>query len=228
MIKFLRFLRDSRPITLGYVFFSLSWCVIGITLLVTRILESTHILNAFIATMLFFTTQSNILVVIILLLFLFNFSSKRWFIHLSFICLVNISITSLVFNILLGPNMDSLNLIQYVLHVIVPILYLIFYYVFIHTEIPLKRFYIGIIYPLIYLISIYTWIEPIFGDKIEDSLENFNVSRYVYMFLDPSNFSLGLLGSIGFNLFILGGLIALLSLLLNFLKIKLTQILKTK
>ena len=64
----------------------------------------------------------------------------------------------------------------------------------------------------------YTIIEPLFGNYIESIVTDFVSARYIYPFLDPRNYERETLGLISFNLGILAPLIALLSLLLSYLK----------
>ena len=96
MLKLVHYLRDSKHLSTLYTFLVLLCSVWGIILLILRILNSDHFLNAFVATLVFFTTQSNILVLVVTLFFLLKFHYKKWFNYLSFIALVNIFITGLM------------------------------------------------------------------------------------------------------------------------------------
>jgi len=223
MLKIVQHLRVSKHLSTIYTFLVLSCSVWGIVLLVLRILNSTLIFNAFVSTLVFFTTQSNILVFIITLLFFLNFSRKKWFKYLSFIGLVNIFITSLIFNTILGPFMEHLDLIQYVLHTINPILYIILYYIFMPSKISFKYFYIGIIYPLIYIVSVYTWIEPLLGNYMVNTFDDFDGSRYVYPFLDPESYTSYPKGTMAITFVILGISAFFVTFLLNFFKHKIEE-----
>jgi len=173
--------------------------------------------------MMFFTTQSNILVLIVTLLFLLKFDRKNWFKYLSFIGLVNIFITALIFNTLLGPFMDHLNLIQYVLHVIVPILYVILYFVFMPSSLNVKHFFFGMIYPVTYVVLVYMVIEPFLGRFLIFALDDFDGSRFVYPFLDPSTYSNYPKGTMLVFFMILGISLFGITFLLNFLKTKIEE-----
>jgi hypothetical protein len=223
MLNTVQHLRDSKHLSTIYTFLVLSCSVWGMVLLILRILNSTLIFNAFVSTLVFFTTQSNILVFIITLLFFLDFGRKKWFKYLSFIALVNIFITGLVFNTMLGPFMEHLDLIQYVLHTINPILYIILYYVFMPSKISSRCFYIGTIYPIIYIISVYTWIEPILGDYMIHAFHDFEGSRFIYPFLDPGSYSSYPIGTMAITFFVLGITILILTFLLCFLKNKIEE-----
>ena len=223
MNKFVQHLRDSRHLSFIYTILVFLCSVWGIALLILRIFDSTHILSAFVSTMMFFTTQSNILVLMITLLFLLKFDRKKWFKSLSFIGLVNIFITALIFNTLLGPFMDHVNLIQYVLHVIVPVLYFILYFVFMPSRLNIMHFSIGMIYPVLYVISVYLVIEPFLGNFFIHALDDFDGSRFVYPFLDPSTYSIYPQGTMLIFFIILGISLIGLTFLLNFLKITIEE-----
>jgi len=221
MLKLVHYLRDSKHLSTLYTFLVLLCSVWGIILLILRILNSDHFLSAFVATLVFFTTQSNILVLIVTLLFLLKFHYKKWFNYLSFIALVNIFITGLIFNTILGPFMGKLDLIQYVLHTINPVLYILLYYIFMPTKLDHKYSFIGILFPAFYIISVYSFIEPFLGNYILNAFNEFEVSRFVYPFLDPTNYESHPKGNLFFVLFTLGLSASILSFLLNLLKNKL-------
>jgi len=223
MLNIVQHLRDSKHLSISFTFLVLSCSVWGMVLLILRILNSILIFNAFVSTLVFFTTQSNILVFLITLLFSLNFGTKKWFKYLSFIGLVNIFITGLIFNTMLGPFMEHLDLIQYVLHTINPILYIILYYVFMPSKINFKYSYIGTIYPLIYIISVYTLIEPLLGDYMIHAFNEFDGSRYVYPFLDPGSYSSYPNGTMVFTFVILGFSALIVTYLLCFFKNKIEE-----
>jgi len=224
MNKFVQHLRDSRYLSFIYTFLVFLCSVWGIMLLILRISNSIDILNAFVSTMMFFTTQSNILVLIVTLLFLLKFDQKNWFKYLSFIGLVNIFITALIFNTLLGPFMDHVDLIQYVLHIIVPVMYSILYFVFMPSSLHIKHFFVGIIYPVIYVILVYIVIEPFLGRFLIHALDDFDGSRFVYPFLDPSTYSIYPQGTMLIFFIILGISLFGITFLLNFFKIKIEEV----
>jgi hypothetical protein len=55
---------------------------------------------------------------------------------------------------------------------------------------------------------------------MEQLMTTFESARYVYPFLDPSNYERGIAGLILFNLGVLAPLICLISFLLNYLKFR--------
>jgi hypothetical protein len=223
MLNIVQHLRDSKHLSTIYTFLVLSCSVWGIVLLILRILNSTLIFNAFVSTLVFFTTQSNILVFVVTLLFFLNFGMKKWFKYLSFIGLVNIFITGLIFNTMLGPFMEHLDLIQYVLHTINPILYIILYYVFMPSKISFRCFYIGTIYPIFYIISVYLWIEPLLGNYMIHAFNDFEGSRYVYPFLDPGSYTSYPKGTMAITFIVLGITSLLVTFLLYFFKNKIEE-----
>ena len=226
MLKTIQHLRDSRHISLIYALLVFSCGVWGIFLIVSRLFDSTDFLSAFVSTMAFFTTQSNILALIITSLFLLDFGAKRWFKHLALVGLVNITMTALIFNTLLGPFMDHVNLIQYVLHIINPVLYIALYYLFFNFHDAQKHFYYGVIYPAIYIVLIYTVIEPYLGKFMIHAVSDFEGSRYVYPFFDPANYESYPKGTMFFFILLLCLSVFALSYFLVFLKRKLEEAIK--
>ncbi|WIA07806.1 MAG: hypothetical protein BGWL_c3210 [Candidatus Phytoplasma cynodontis] len=130
-----------------------------------------------------FSKQSVILVFIITTLKLFNkFTNKKWFFYLSFIALVDISLSSIVYNVFID-KFDSLKkfyldyqylTINFVEHIYVPVYYLIFFLFSNIKNIPLKKHYISLIHPFFYFL-----IFVIIG--IYDK----NFTQYPYSFINP-------------------------------------------
>ena len=214
MIEFIK----NDKIKISFSIIVLMFGLLGIALEILRAIQSDNFLGTMFVTFLYFTTQSNLLITIAVLLFIFKKNDKKFYPYFAFISLVNISITALIFHVILVPYMTQVDFIQHVLHTINPILYIIFYFVFFRQHLDVKKFWISLIYPLLFLVSVYTIIEPLFGDYIESIVTDFVSARYIYPFLDPRNYERETLGLLCFNLGILAPLIALLSLLLSYLK----------
>lgn len=214
MIKFIK----NDKVKISFTIIVLVFGLLGIALEILRAIQSDNFLGTMFVTFLYFTTQSNLLITIAVLLFIFKKNDKKFYPYFAFISLVNISITALIFHVILVPYMTQIDFIQHLLHTINPILYIIFYFVFFRQHLNVKKFWISLIYPLLFLVSVYTIIEPLFGDYIESIVTDFVSARYIYPFLDPRNYGRETLGLISFNLGILAPLIALLSLLLSYLK----------
>jgi len=202
----------------------LAFGLLGIGLEILRAIESGNFLGTLFVTFLYFTTQSNLLITIIALLFIFKKTTLKSFDALAFIALINITITGAIFHIILIPYMSQVDLIQHVLHTVNPLIYVMFYFLFLNRNIPINKFYLGLIYPLVFLVLVYTFIEPIFGNYIESIVVDFTSARYIYPFLDPRNYEHETLGLIGFNLGLLAPIITVVSYILLFLKVKLSHI----
>jgi len=213
----IEFIKNDK-IKISFSIIVLMFGLLGIALEILRAIQSDNFLGTMFVTFLYFTTQSNLLITIAVLLFIFKKNDKKFYPYFAFISLVNISITALIFHVILVPYMTQVDFIQHVLHTINPILYIIFYFVFFRQHLDVKKFWISLIYPLLFLVSVYTIIEPLFGDYIESIVTDFVSARYIYPFLDPKNYERETLGLLSFNLGILAPLIALLSLLLSYLK----------
>ena len=101
----------------------------------------------------YFTNQSNLLVLIVSVMMLFKINNKT-FKYLSFITLISIVMTGIIYNVLLRTNItNTLEIIQNELtHIVIPIFYTLIYYIFNKTKLEYKEFYIGLIHPILYLI----------------------------------------------------------------------------
>lgn len=226
MKSFLETIRDIRnreqaKRTIAYLVFS--WGLFGIFLQFTRSFFSPQPLESFLTNFVYFTTQSNIFITIIAYLYIRGKLHGSLYSSLSFIALLNIFITGVVFHILLTPYMSQVSFLNHVLHTINPILYIIFYFTLITEFPPIKKVWISLIYPLIYALLVYIFIEPVLGDLLDQLIDVFDSARYVYPFLDPSNYDNGLLGAILFNLGVLAPIMLVLSFLLLYLKQKFEQ-----
>ncbi|HHW80026.1 MAG TPA: Pr6Pr family membrane protein [Acholeplasmataceae bacterium] len=131
----------------------------------------------------YFTNQSNLLFLIVFILLYFKLEERISFKIISFITLISMSITGVVFHLLLTDSVGSTdglirsiydlnNWQNLVTHTINPLYFLIFYTIFIIDDLKIKDFWIGIIHPLAYFILILA-LSP---------LTNF----YPYPFLDVS------------------------------------------
>lgn len=158
----------------------------------------------------YFTTQSNFLVFVVLLLFTLNQNKKPYFKYLAFIALFNISITALIFHTLLTGEMTNIGYMQHALHTIVPLLYILFYYLIISESFKTRHAWVALIYPLVFSINVYLWKEPLFGNYIDLLYDRLPGMRYIYPFFDPSQYPGGTLDLI---LFLVGLLTPLLTLL---------------
>jgi len=220
MYKLARVLRDreskKRTMTfLVFLFSSLGILIqIGSTLFGSRQLEFLGL------NYIYFTTQSNLLLIIVSALYLFKKETPKWLPNLAFIALINIFVTGVVFHILLTPYMSSVSFLNHMLHTINPILYILFYYLILPDHIEPKKFYISLIYPLIFMAFVYLFVEPIFGDLLDQLMPDYVGARFVYPFLDPKTYDSGVRGLAFFNLGILAPIIALTSYLMAFLKSK--------
>ena len=128
MINLTRRIRDRESFTKGFAYLVLFWGMLGVLLQSARSLFGENPLELFLLTHFYFTTQSNILIVIVSLLYLFKQKRGPLFTSLSFITLINIFVTGVVFHTLLVPYMESVTFLNHVLHTINPILYIIFYF----------------------------------------------------------------------------------------------------
>ena len=209
---FLLNFRDKQSYKLSLLipaFLVSSWAIF---LLVYRIFEFPNQQDRALATLFYFTTQSNILIWFVLLLGFTKFAHHKWVQYLAFIALIDILITGIVFHVFLASFLDQIELMQHVLHTVVPITYLLFYTLTIKQKLPIRKFYIALIHPLIFLISVYLFIEPIFGDILNVIYPDLESARYVYPFLDPVYYELKILGLIGFISLVLTPFICLISI----------------
>ena len=182
-----RIISNRKHFTKAYILFAILCCVLGLVLQAHRSLASPYPIPYFFINFLYFTTQSNILVLIVLILHFSGFISGRYFVDLVHISLVNILITGVGFHLFLGPYI-TLTLLQHLLHTVSPILYLIYYFFINRFSFNLKRFWILFLYPILYFLSIYLVIHPLMGDTLEMVQGDFRGTRYVYPFFDPFYF----------------------------------------
>ena len=220
MKKLVLSLRQKNVIHKYVAWFVLLNALLGIFLQLIRAFLYEEKAAALATTFVYFTTQSNLLIAITSSLFLLGFSQKKWFFNLSFITLVNISITGIIFHLLLTPYMAKVDILQHILHTSNPIFYILFFFIFIPQILPPKSFWIGLIYPLVYMVFVYIFFEPVLGNLLEIASPNFESARYVYPFLDPSQYDSGYAGLLLFNLGLIAPIILIYTFLLTLLKRK--------
>ena len=218
MMKLVHDLRDRKFFIQVFPVFVLLWGILGIMLLVGRALLSDDPGLFLLMTSFYYTAQSNVFITIILILFLLGFSRKKWFKDLSFIALINIIMTGLIFHTLLKSSFTNISFLRHVLHTINPILYFIFYFILIDGYVEFKRFWISLIYPILYFLYIQLFVEPLFGNLLDRLMIEYDDARYVYPFLDPGFYSNGYVGLLVFIFAILAPLISLLALSIDLLK----------
>ena len=97
----------------------------------------------------YFTIQSNILVILVSLLYLFqiDFKGSKYLYQAS---LLSIVVTSIVFHTMLTGY--GLTLKNHLTHSFAPIMYCLFYFLFVQKSISLKMVWTMLIHPLVYFI----------------------------------------------------------------------------
>ena len=151
---------------LTYILFILSFWYVTWTLSGTSV--DGNLLDG-ITNQWYFSNQSNTLVVMTTVLFWSRFERRPWFKYLSSIVLVNIIITATGFHFILAP--DNVDFYGHLSHTIVPILYVVFYFIAVRNPIKLSMFWINIMYPMVYLVLVLI-------------LGTFPLGEYPYGFLD--------------------------------------------
>ncbi len=217
-MKTITAMRNSRLFISSFSIIGFSLSLLAMALLLGRVFIDVHPLDRFLVTIFYFTTQSNIIIFIIMTSFLMKKSEKRWFEILAFIGLLDITITGLFFHLFLTQYMNSLGFIQQLLHTIIPIYYLLFYFIFIDDLFHLIDIWILFIHPIIYVVSVYTWIHPIFGPMLERVMVDLEGASYVYPFLDPSIYNQDSTLFFFLNLLLLTLIICVISFILILLK----------
>lgn len=222
-MKFISSLRNNKIFVSSFSLLAFLISALGIALLIGRIFIDEHAFDRFLVTIFYFTTQSNFLIFAVMLLFLLKKDGTKWFKILSLIATVDITLTGLVFHIFLTTYVANINIMQHILHTMVPLLYITFYIVILDNKFKLNQFWIGLIHPLVFLVSVFTWIHPLFGDRIELIMLDFQGASYVYPFLDPATYTNGFVGVLLFNLGLLMPVIVLITIILIFIKSKIEK-----
>ena len=96
----------------------------------------------------YFTNQSNLIVFVTVFLVFVNWHDRKWFKYLSAIALVNITMTGLIYHLLLAT--PPILFQSHLTHTITPILYVLVYFTCLEDSLKPKQFWIPLIYPLIY------------------------------------------------------------------------------
>ncbi|MDY0074497.1 MAG: hypothetical protein WC992_07840 [Acholeplasmataceae bacterium] len=218
MSKITRAIRDRNTTKQLFAYLVLFWSFLGILMQMIRALMSVHPLGYLLLNYVYFTTQSNLLLIVVSSLFLFSKKRGMFYTSIAFIALINIGITAVVFHTLLIPFMGSVSFLNHILHTITPILYILFYFLVIEEHPPLKKFWLALVYPLVYLLFVYLFVEPLIGDYMDNIMTTFDSARYVYPFLDPSNYDQGIKQMLLFNLGVLAPIITLFSFVLCWFK----------
>ncbi|MBU1094100.1 MAG: Pr6Pr family membrane protein [Firmicutes bacterium] len=96
----------------------------------------------------YFTNLSNLIVFVTVFLVFINKHDQKWFKYLSTIALINITMTGLIYHLLLGTPPISFQ--SHLTHTFTPILYVVFYYVSLEETIKPKQFWVSLLFPLAY------------------------------------------------------------------------------
>lgn len=190
------------------------WSIFGVALSYSRILFAENLLMSFVTTSVYFTIQSNLLVAIVLLLTILKKDTRI----LSFITLVNITMTGLVFHVFLTDFMTSVSFINHVTHTITPLVYLLYFLLVDRQRLMFRLFWIGLVYPALYLLFVYGIVAPVLGQTMSSMFPDLQAGSYVYPFLNPDNYANGILGLSLFIGFIMVPLVLILSSILMALK----------
>lgn len=191
-------------------------------ILIGLMLSASTVINTFayqgIGAYKYFTNQSNLLVLIVFVLIYFNYDKLKQFKIISFITLISMSITGVVFHLLLPDSVGSSDGIisslfdlnnwhNLLTHTINPIYYVLFYFIFIIDDLKIKDFWLGMIHPIIYF-TIILVLSPL-------------TKFYPYPFLDVSQN--GLVGVLKTTLLIMLPVITIFIVLITTLKVHLNK-----
>lgn len=153
-----------------------------------------------------FTNISNTMVLVTLILYLSKHDEKRYFKYLSFITLINILMTGIIYH-LWKDKTNNFN--THVVHTIVPFLYFIFYFLMVKDSINPKLFWIGLIWPNIYFMVIL--------------IQGHFTKWYPYFFINPSRQGSSLLSVLMLCMGLVFPVISLSTYVLSYLKNKLEK-----
>ena len=174
-------MRDKKVFSLVSLITALIILVLSFSVLISSVAKNSGKLNFLI----FFTYQSVLLVGLAAMFHMFNYDgvNKKFFKVLAEVALFDIIVTCLVYNIILVGELREAGItpsfIDIIAHLVIPILYLLFYIVFVEDHLKLKQFYFLMIHPLLYgLVSlILNWTNTVI----------MNGKTYVYSFFDVSS-----------------------------------------
>lgn len=214
-------IRNNPSFVSSFSIFFFIVSLLAVSLLVGRVLLSENPFNRFLVTIFYFTTQSNFLIFFVILFYLLKKDKGNLFKVFAFIALIDITMTGFFFHILLASYMENVGFMQQVLHTVVPIFYIAFYFIILKDTIKINKFWISLIHPVIYVVLVYLLIHPFFGDILIEVMTDLPGASYVYPFLDPSRYSMGVPGLLIFICCILTPVILLTSLLMIYTKSKL-------
>lgn len=153
----------------------------------------------------YFTNQSNLLVFIVTFLMVFGWDKSKWFHKIALIALIDIVLTGIVYNLLLRELVVGYSEVQLFLmlvtHTIVPILYVILYFIFVLDRPQIQSIYWLLLHPGLYFMVFQ--ITGIF------------TQYYPYPFMDPNQ---GIVSFLVTNLVVMLPLLVLFGL--AFIKLK--------
>jgi len=218
-MKTIKKIRENEVLKRVILYGLTSWALFGVILSYSGFLFRNRVIEKFLTSSVYFTIQSNLLVLIVLILHIFNIKAKK----LSFITLVNIAMTSIVFHMMLTSFMGNINFTNHVLHTFTPLFYLLYYFIFYPFPIVTKQFWISLIYPLFYLLFVFLIVSPFMGEMMSIYVTRFEGSKYVYPFLNPNNYRQGLMSMLSFNLLIMMPAFAIISIIICFFKNRLER-----
>ncbi len=123
----------------------------------------------------YFSNHSLLFVLAVLLIYATKLRNHFLYTYFTFITLINILLTAVIFHILL--EVDSMSFAIHNTHTLIPIFFTVFYFVVLEDAIHPKFFWTAVLYPALYL----------FGFLIIGALTDF----YPYPFMDVSERGLG-------------------------------------
>lgn len=154
----------------------------------------------------YFTNLSMVFVFVMVVYLYFGLHNQKIFRYLALITLVNILMTGLIYHFIVNgiTNFTNISLDSHVKHTFIPIVYPLFYYLFIRDTVSLKHVWTTLVFPLAYFA-----LFIIVG--------NFT-SWYPYNFMNPTigNNTLG--SVLVFCLLVLLPIIAVFTVILVYLK----------
>lgn len=164
----------------------------------------------------YFTNQSNLILFLIFIMIYFNKENHKLFKYISFIGMLSIGITGVVYHLLLTDLMipstvvtiyDLNNFLNFLVHTFNPIYFVFYYLIFVNENVTYKKLWVGLIHPLLYFMIILA-TGPFTG-------------FYAYPFLDVSLNGLGEVLKI--TLVIMMPLIIIFDILILFVKQKVSK-----
>lgn len=138
----------------------------------------------------YFTNQSNLLVFIVTFLMVFGWDKSKWFPKIALIALLDIVLTGIVYNLLLRELVVGFSEVQLfimlVTHTIVPILYVILYFIFVLDRPQIQSIYWLLLHPGLYFMvfqitGIFTQYYPYPFMNPNQGIVSFLVTNLVVM-----------------------------------------------